>query len=93
MKNWEGATKMPRDRQRSGSTPGEELRTDCIRAALEFERDLARLGAAPDIRRLPHFRARPLFELLGAVFLALGVAGMSLAGSFVLFNVILHLEF
>jgi hypothetical protein len=65
---------------------------DCIGAALEFERDLARLGAAPDVRKLPHVRARLAFEVLGAVFVALGVAGLSLAGSFLLFNVILHMD-
>jgi hypothetical protein len=84
---------MRRERDMSDRTSAEDIRMECIAAALEFERDLARLGAAPDGQRLPHVRARRAFEILGAVFVALGVAGLSVAGSFVLFNVILHLDF
>ncbi len=69
------------------------IRMECIQAALNFERDMARRNAIPDIDRLPHIRARPVFEVIGAVLLALGITGMSLLGNFLIFNEILHWDF
>jgi len=83
---------MPQAPNMSNRAPRGAIRMDCIQAALEFERDLARLGTVPDITGLPHIRARPVFEIVGAFLLALGVAAMSLAGSFVVFNLMLHLH-
>jgi len=71
----------------------DNIRMDCMQAALNFERDMAHRSAAPDVDRLPHIRARPVFELIGAALLALGIAGMSLLGNFLVFNEILHWAF
>lgn len=71
----------------------DNIRMDCIQAALNFERDMARRSAVPDVDRLPHIRARPAFEVIGASLLALGIAGMSLLGNFLIFNKILHWSF
>ena len=72
------------------SEPRDNLRTDCMLAALDFEQFLARCGAIPDVDRLPHIRLRRNFEITGAVLLSLTVAGMSMLGNFLIFNVILH---
>jgi hypothetical protein len=77
----------------SESASRDNIRMSCIQAALNFERDMARRSAVPDIDSLPHIRARPVLEVIGATLLALGVAGMSLLGNFIVFNVILHLTF
>lgn len=77
----------------SESESMDNIRMDCIQAALDFERDMARRDAAPDIDRLPHIRARPVFEVIAAALLALGIAGMSLLGNFLVFNEILHWTF
>lgn len=68
----------------------DKIRMDCIQAALDFERDMARHSAVPDVDRLPHIRARPVLEVIGASLLALAIAGMSLLGNFLIFNKILH---
>lgn len=77
----------------SDTASRDDIRMDCIQAALEFEQDLAKHGKIPDRDRLPHKRARPVFEIVGAVMLSLGIAGISLFGAFFVFNVILHWDF
>ena len=75
------------------TAPGNDTRMACMQAALEFQRNLARQDLVPDIDGLPHNRIRPVFEIIGAALLALGVAGVSLLGNFIIFNVLLHSSF
>ena len=71
----------------------EETRIDCLKTILEFERELAARKDLPRIDQLPHTRLRPAFELVAAILLALGIAGMSMVGNFLVFNKILHWTF
>lgn len=77
----------------TNTTSMDDTRIDCIQASLAFERELAERGATPNLAELPHNRARAKFELIGAVMLALYIAGMSLFGAFFVFNVMLQWEF
>lgn len=56
----------------------------------EFERILAKQHAIPDRRRLVHHRLRILFQVLGALVLALNVSVLTLLGVFFVCNKILH---
>jgi hypothetical protein len=71
----------------------EDARIDCLRTILEFEQEYASREGLPCVDNLPHSRLRPVFEVAAAILLALGIAGMSLAGNFLVFNKMLHWTF
>jgi len=81
---------MTESSNRAGQASGKNVRMECMQAALEFQRDLARRGVTPDTDKLPHNRSRPVFEIIGAALIALGIAGVSLLGNYLIFNVMLH---
>ena len=75
------------------ATAEDSMRMDYLKAALDFERDLATRRGAPIADRLPLLGSRAVFEAVVAILLALGVAGISLLGNFLVFNKVLHWTF
>lgn len=71
----------------------EQLRMSCLLAAYQFEKKQAEHGVTPDREKLANPRVRRVFEILPALILSAIVAGMTLLGNFLVFNVILHLDF
>jgi hypothetical protein len=84
---------MKRPTSVTESTAEDSVRMDYLKAALDFERDLATRRGAPLADRLPLLGSRTVFELVVAILLAMGVAGMSLLGNFLVFNIVLHWTF
>ena len=84
---------MTETARENSSRATQKVRMECLKAALDFERELAKSKAAPSVDNLPHVQSRVRLETMAAALLALGVAGMSLFGNFVIFNKILHWTF
>jgi hypothetical protein len=69
------------------------VRMNCLKATLDFERESASRMDVPDVDNLPQSRSREKFEIIAALLLSLGVAGISLLGNFLIFNNVLHWTF
>jgi hypothetical protein len=70
----------------------EQLRMSCLLAAYQFEKKQAEHGITPDRDKLAYPRVSRVFEILLALILSAIVAGMTLLGSFLVLNVILHVD-
>jgi len=84
---------MIQDRDSNESAARDLVRMDCLKAVLDFERDLAKRRNAPDVDNLPQSRFRGKLEIIAVVLISLGISGVALLGNFLIFNKVLHWTF